>query len=103
MADVRGLIHELLSGRFPTISGTSVLYRAWQEAVLSDPELTRKQREIHVWTTNRVMTVFQLSATTARGAGGSGRSRVGAGDGQLLLEPACASRAHARGGVESVD
>src|SRR5580692_2323711 len=42
-------------------------------------------------------------ATTARGAARGGCCRLGAGDGQLLLEPACASRAHDRGRVESVD
>jgi hypothetical protein len=35
-------------------------YRAWQEAALSDPDLARKQEQIHGWTTTRVMTVFQL-------------------------------------------
>jgi hypothetical protein len=33
-------------------------YRAWQEAVLSDPNLAKKQQEIHSWTTGRVLRVF---------------------------------------------
>jgi hypothetical protein len=35
-------------------------YRAWQEAALSDPDLARKQEQIHSWTTTRAMTLFQL-------------------------------------------
>ncbi|HXN26804.1 MAG TPA: hypothetical protein VN902_06755, partial [Candidatus Acidoferrales bacterium] len=38
-------------------------YRAWQEAALSDPSLLRKQREIHNWTTGRVLRVFQFLQT----------------------------------------
>jgi hypothetical protein len=33
--------------------------RSKQEAVISDPDLTQKQREIHAWTTSRVTAVFQ--------------------------------------------
>lgn len=35
-------------------------YRAWQEAALSDPELAKKQEEIHAWTTARVTALFQF-------------------------------------------
>jgi hypothetical protein len=35
-------------------------YRAWQEAILSDPALSRKQQHIHAWTTARVTAVFEL-------------------------------------------
>jgi len=35
-------------------------YRAWQEAALSDPDLERKQRQIHAWTTGRVRQVFDM-------------------------------------------
>jgi AcrR family transcriptional regulator len=59
-ADVRALIHELLAGAFSHDLRYLGAYRAWQEAVLSDPELARKQVEIYGWTTSRVMTVFQL-------------------------------------------
>lgn len=58
-ADVRGVVHELLSRAFAHDLRYLGAYRAWEEAVLSDPDLTRKQREIHVWTTNRVTSVFQ--------------------------------------------
>jgi AcrR family transcriptional regulator len=58
-ADLRGVIHELLSRAFAHDLRYLGAYRAWQEAALSDPELARKQVEIHVWTTTRVLTVFQ--------------------------------------------
>jgi len=34
-------------------------YRAWQEAMLSDPELARKQKQIQAWTTARVAALFK--------------------------------------------
>jgi AcrR family transcriptional regulator len=58
--DVRAVIHELLARAFSHDLHYLGAYRAWQEAVLSDPDLARKQQEIHAWTTSRVMTVFQL-------------------------------------------
>jgi AcrR family transcriptional regulator len=57
--DVRAVIHELLSRAFSHDLRYLGAYRAWQEAVLSDPDLARKQQEIHAWTTTRVTTVFQ--------------------------------------------
>lgn len=30
-------------------------YRAWQEAVLSDPSLVAQHRQIHAWTTHRIV------------------------------------------------
>jgi AcrR family transcriptional regulator len=57
--DVRGVVHELLARAFSHDLRYLGAYRAWQEAVLSDPELARKQQEIHVWTTNRVTAVFE--------------------------------------------
>ena len=59
-ADVRTVVHELLAGAFSHDLRYLGAYRAWQEAVLSDPELARKQVEIHSWTTSRVTNVFQL-------------------------------------------
>jgi len=59
-ADVRAVVHQLLAGAFSHDLRYLGAYRAWQEAVLSDPELARKQAEIHRWTTGRVTTVFQL-------------------------------------------
>jgi AcrR family transcriptional regulator len=34
-------------------------YRAWQEAALADPDLARKQRAIHAWTSGRVAGVLE--------------------------------------------
>ena len=59
-ADVRAVVHELLARAFSHDLRYLGAYRAWQEAVLSDPELARKQVEIHAWTTSRVTTVFEL-------------------------------------------
>jgi AcrR family transcriptional regulator len=60
VSDVRTVVHELLSRAFSHDLRYLGAYRAWQEAVLSDPELARKQLKIHAWTTGRVATVFQL-------------------------------------------
>jgi AcrR family transcriptional regulator len=57
--DVRAVIHELLSRTFSHDLRYLGAYRAWQEAVLSDPDLARKQQEIHAWTSARVTAVFQ--------------------------------------------
>src|SRR5580704_17930646 len=58
-ADVRGVVHELLSRAFSRDLRYLGAYRAWQEAVLSDPDMTQKQQEVHVWTTSRVTAVFR--------------------------------------------
>lgn len=60
VADVRAVVQELLSRAFSHDLRYLGAYRAWQEAVLSDPGLARKQEQIHTWTTTRVMAVFQL-------------------------------------------
>ena len=60
MTDVRAGIRELLWRAFSYDLHYLGAYRAWQEAVLSDPGLARKQQEIHSWTTARVTAVFQL-------------------------------------------
>jgi AcrR family transcriptional regulator len=60
VTDVRAVVHELLSRAFSHDLRYLGAYRAWQEAVLSDAELGRKQVEIHAWTTARVTAVFQL-------------------------------------------
>ena len=59
-SDVRTGLHALLSRAFSHDLRYLGAYRAWQEAVLSDPELARKQAQIHAWTTMRVTAVFQL-------------------------------------------
>jgi AcrR family transcriptional regulator len=58
--DTRAAVHELLAGAFSHDLRYLGAYRAWQEATLSDPDLARKQEEIHAWTTKRVMAVFQF-------------------------------------------
>jgi hypothetical protein len=59
VTNVRAVIYELLSRAFSHDLRYLGAYRAWQEAVLSDPQLARKQSQIHAWTTMRVTTVFQ--------------------------------------------
>src|SRR5258708_8836508 len=58
--DVRTGLHALLSRAFSHDLRYLGAYRAWQEAVLSDPDLARKQAKIHAWTSTRTTTVFQL-------------------------------------------
>jgi AcrR family transcriptional regulator len=58
--NVRAGLRQLLSRAFAHDLRYLGAYRAWQEAVLSDPDLTRRQEEIHVWTTARVAAVFQF-------------------------------------------
>ncbi|HEY4879455.1 MAG TPA: helix-turn-helix domain-containing protein [Candidatus Acidoferrales bacterium] len=58
-ADVRHVLHGLLSRAFAHDLRYLGAYRAWQEAVLSDPDLARKQREIQTWTTGRALQLFQ--------------------------------------------
>jgi AcrR family transcriptional regulator len=58
--DIRTNLRELLARAFSADLRYLGAYRAWQEAVLSDRELARKQREIHAWTTGRVTRVFMF-------------------------------------------
>ena len=58
--DARAMLRELLARAFARDLRYLGAYHAWQEAVLSDPDLARKQRQIHAWTTRRVETVFTL-------------------------------------------
>ena len=60
MADPREGLRELLSRAFPHDLMYLGAYRAWQEAVLSDPDLARKQLQIRAWTTARVTAVFRF-------------------------------------------
>ena len=61
--NIRAGIRSLLSSAFSHDLQYLGAYRAWQEAALSDPELVKKQREIHKWTTGRVTRVFQFLQT----------------------------------------
>jgi len=56
--DARTALHELLSAAFARDLRYLGAYRAWEEAVLSDPALARQHKALHAWTTGRVMTVF---------------------------------------------
>jgi AcrR family transcriptional regulator len=58
-ADVREGLRAVLSRAFAHDLRYLGAYRAWQEAVLSDPALARKQREIHDWTTRRATGLFE--------------------------------------------
>jgi len=58
--DVQAGLHHLLSQAFATDLQYLGVYRAWQEAALFDPDLARKQTEIHAWTTARVESLFRL-------------------------------------------
>lgn len=60
MADPRTGLGELLSRAFSHDLHYLGAYRAWQEASLSDPDLARKQQQIHAWTTKRVIAVFMF-------------------------------------------
>jgi AcrR family transcriptional regulator len=61
-SDIRSSLRGMLGGAFSADLQYLGAYRAWQEAVLSDPDLARKQREIHSWTVERVTTVFKFLA-----------------------------------------
>ncbi|HEY6972305.1 MAG TPA: helix-turn-helix domain-containing protein [Candidatus Angelobacter sp.] len=60
----RAGLRELLSRAFSQDLRYLGAYRAWREAVLADPALARKQRQIHAWTASRVETLFTLLQQT---------------------------------------
>jgi len=60
MTDVRSGLRLLLARAFQRDLRYLGVYRAWQEIVISDRDLARKQKKIRSWTTARVETVFQL-------------------------------------------
>lgn len=57
-ADMRARLRGLLSDAFARDLQYLGAYRAWQEALLSDRGLADKQRQIHDWTTGRVVAVL---------------------------------------------
>jgi AcrR family transcriptional regulator len=61
--DRRAALHELLSGAFAQDLHYLGAYRAWQEAVLADPDLAEKERQIRAWTTARVTGLFRMLLT----------------------------------------
>ena len=60
--DIRAGLHDLLEAAFSHDLRYLGACRAWQEAVLSDAGLARKQAKIHTWTTARITAVFQFLA-----------------------------------------
>jgi len=58
--DARAGLDHLLSHAFSTDLQYLGVYRAWQEAALFDPDLARKQSEIHAWTIARLESLFNL-------------------------------------------
>jgi AcrR family transcriptional regulator len=60
VADVRAGLHALLSRAFSADLEYLGAYRAWQEAVASDPELAQKEEQIRAWTTARVLAAFSF-------------------------------------------
>ncbi|MGH9711738.1 MAG: TetR/AcrR family transcriptional regulator [Candidatus Acidiferrales bacterium] len=59
VADVRSALREMLARAFSTDLHYLGAYRAWQEAILTDPDLARKQKFICTWTTGRITSVFR--------------------------------------------
>ncbi len=57
-SDVRSGLRGLLARAFSTDLQYLGVYRAWQEAAVSDADLAKKQRQIHDWTTSRVRALF---------------------------------------------
>jgi AcrR family transcriptional regulator len=58
--DVQTGLRDMLAAAFSRDLQYLGAYRAWQEAMLSDPDLARKQAAIHAWTTARVAALFQF-------------------------------------------
>lgn len=56
--DVRAELRVLLARAFASDLQYLGAVRAWQEAVLTDPDLAQKHRLIHAWTNTRVMSLF---------------------------------------------
>jgi len=57
--DIRASLRAFLSRAFSMDLEYLGAYRAWQEAMLSDPELARKQKQIEAWATGRVTSLFK--------------------------------------------
>lgn len=58
--DPRELLRGLLARAFTTDRHYLGAYRAWREAMLSDPRLARDWRDIRQWTTQRVAALLTL-------------------------------------------
>ena len=62
----RKALRALLSRAFSTDLQFLGAYRAWQEVILTDAELAGKHKDIHAWTTWRVLRTFQFLQTLPR-------------------------------------
>jgi len=58
--DARSSLRDLLAAAFSRDLHYLGAYRAWQEAMLSDPDLAEKQAAIQAWTTGRLTALFQF-------------------------------------------
>jgi AcrR family transcriptional regulator len=59
LSDVRAALRELLRRSFSHDLRYLGAYRAWQEAMPVEPELIKKNEEIHAWTSARVTALFK--------------------------------------------
>lgn len=59
-ANIRESLRAFLSRAFSTDLQFLGAYRAWREAVISDPDLAQKETVIRAWTTERVFRAFSL-------------------------------------------
>ncbi len=57
--DVRSALHAMLSRAFAADLTYLGAYRAWSEAVRTDPTLDAHDRRIHRWTNRRIVALFQ--------------------------------------------
>lgn len=57
--DLKSGLREFLARAFSTDLRYLGAYRAWQEVALSDSELAEKQKQIHEWTSARVLAFFR--------------------------------------------
>jgi AcrR family transcriptional regulator len=69
-ATTRGTLHALLASAFERDLAFVGAYRAWQEAIIGDAELQKKNDAMHAWTRQRVfrvLTALQQSPGARRG------------------------------------
>jgi AcrR family transcriptional regulator len=80
--DVRAGIRQLLAAAFARDRRYLGAYRAWREAVLSDPELLKLDRKIHEWSVGRITALFDaLSRAPGARTGVDGKGLARAMDG----------------------
>jgi len=69
--DVREGLRKFLADAFRVDRAHFGVVHAWQEAVRSDRELARREKEIEAWTNARVLGVFQLLSKSPRARPGA--------------------------------